>query len=71
MIMEKEYDFTKAKKNPYVGKLKQQITINIDKDTVAYFKTLSQDTGVPYQTLINLFLTDCAKNRKRLSMHWQ
>lgn len=69
--MKKEYDFTNATKNPYVGKLKQQITINIDKETIAYFKMLSENSGIPYQTLINLYLTDCAKNHKQLSINWQ
>lgn len=69
--MEKEYDFTNAKKNPYAGKLKQQITINIDKTTIAYFKELAESSGIPYQTLINLYLTDCAKRRKQVSVNWQ
>lgn len=69
--MEKEYDFTNAKKNPYIGKLKQQITINIDKNTIAYFKELAESSGIPYQTLINLYLSDCAKNRKQVSVNWQ
>lgn len=69
--MKEEYDFSNATKNPYVGKLKQQITINIDKETIAYFKALSESSGIPYQTLINLYLADCAKNQKKLSLSWQ
>lgn len=69
--MKTEYDFTSARKNPYTGKLKQQITINIDSDTIAYFKTMSETSGIPYQTLINLYLADCARNNKRLSIAWQ
>lgn len=69
--MQKEYDFTNARKNPYVGKLKQQITINIDKETIAYFKMLSEKTGIPYQTLINLYLSDCARSHKQISINWQ
>ena len=69
--MKTEYDFTNARKNPYTGKLKQQITINIDSDTIAYFKTMAETSGVPYQTLINLYLSDCAKNKKQLSIAWQ
>ena len=65
-----EYDFSKAKKNPYCNKLKKQITINIDNDTINYFKELSQSTGIRYQTLINLYLTDCAKNKKKPSVAW-
>ena len=70
IIMLKEYDFSNAKKNPYAKKLKKQITINIDNDTVEYFKTLSDKSGIPYQTLINLYLTDCAQNKKKLEMSW-
>ena len=69
--MKEEYDFTEARKNPYVGKLKQQITINIDSDVIAYFKKMSEASGIPYQTLINLYLADCAKNNKQLSVSWQ
>ena len=54
--MRKQYDFSKAKKNPYAKRLKQQITIRLDRKTVAYFKNLSGETGIPYQTLINLYL---------------
>lgn len=65
--MRKEYDFSKSKKNPYAKKLKQQITILLDKEAVAYFKDLAGETGVPYQVLINLYLKECAQQRKRLS----
>lgn len=69
--MKQEYDFTNARKNPYTGKLKQQITINIDSETIAYFKSMSESSGIPYQTLINLYLADCAKSNKKLSLAWQ
>ena len=69
--MKDEYDFSNARKNPYIGKLKQQITINIDKDTITYFKSLAESSGIPYQTLINMYLSDCAKNHKQLSVSWQ
>lgn len=69
--MMNEYDFSKATKNPYVKKLKKQITINLDSDTVDYFKGLSEKTGIPYQTLINLYLADCAKNNKQPQIAWQ
>ncbi|MBE6785053.1 MAG: antitoxin [Ruminococcaceae bacterium] len=68
--MKDEYDFSKAIKNPYAKKLKKQITINIDNETIDYFKSQSEFTGVPYQTLINLYLADCAKNKKQLHMSW-
>ncbi len=64
--MKGEYDFTKAIKNPYVGKLpKQQVTIRLDSEVVLYFKQMAEKTGIPYQTIINLYLVDCVeKNRK-------
>ena len=69
--MKEEYDFSNAKKNPYAKKLKKQITINIDTDTREYFKKQSDISGIPYQTLINLYLTDCAANNKQLQISWQ
>ena len=64
--MRDEYDFTHSVKNPYVRKLKQQITIRLEADTIAYFKALADETGITYQNLINLYLADCAKNHKKL-----
>ena len=58
------------RKNPYAKKLKQQITINLNTDTVSYFKALADQTGIPYQTLINLYLADCAENKRQLSLSW-
>lgn len=69
--MKSEYDFNKATKNPYAKKLKQQVTMNIDKDTVEYFKSQSEVIGIPYQSLINLYLTDCALKKKTLHMTWE
>lgn len=69
--MRRHYDFSKAKKNPYARRLKQQVTIRLDRTTVAYFKGLADDLGVPYQTLINLYLRECAEAKKRLSMKWK
>lgn len=69
--MREEYDFSNAKKNPYAKKLKKQITINIDSDIIDYFKMLSESSGIPYQTLINLYLADCALNKKKLQISWQ
>ena len=70
--MRAEYDFTKMKgqRNPYRGRLKQPITIRLDKTTVAYFKGLADEIGMPYQNLINLYLRDCALNQKKLDMRW-
>ena len=69
--MRKEYDFSKAKPNPYAKRLKKQVTIRLDQATVTYFKKLASESGVPYQTLINLYLRDCAVTRRRLSIRWK
>ena len=69
--MKAEYDFTNARKNPYAKKLKKQITINIDSDIIEYFKEQSERSGIPYQTLINLYFADCAANKKQLHMSWE
>ena len=69
--MKEEYDFSNAQKNPYGKKLKRQITINIDGDTIDYFKDKSKVYGIPYQSLINLYLMDCAKEKKELAMTWK
>ena len=68
--MKKEYDFSNARPNPYAKKLKSQITINLDVETVAYFKEQAAASGIPYQTLINLYLGDCAKNTRQLKLAW-
>jgi uncharacterized protein (DUF4415 family) len=68
--MRKSYDFSKSVPNPYVRKAKRQITIRLDGDTVDYFKSLSKQSGIPYQNLINLYLRDCAAEKKRLKMAW-
>ena len=57
-------------KNPYTKQLKKQITMNISISTLDYFKKQSEETGIPYQTLINLYLTDCAESKKKLSITW-
>ena len=69
--MKKEYDFSKAKRNPYARRLKRQITIRLDEDTLAYFNRLATETGIAYQTLINLYLRDCAASGKKLSLAWK
>ncbi len=70
--MRAHYDFSKMKgrKNPYVKLLKQSVTIRLDRETVEYFKALAEKTGLPYQSLINLYLRDCAANRRELSFRW-
>lgn len=69
--MRKEYDFSKGRRNPYAARLKRQVTIRLDEKTIKYFKNLSDETGIPYQTLINLYLRDCAATQKRLSLAWK
>lgn len=69
--MRTEYDFSSGKKNPYAKRLKKQITINIDSDTIAYFKEQSEVSGIPYQTLINLYLSDCAVQKKQIQTSWK
>jgi uncharacterized protein (DUF4415 family) len=61
----------KGRKNPYTKYLKQPVTMRLDRDTVSYFKAMSDDTGIPYQSLINLYLRDCASNERKLQMKWQ
>ena len=69
--MKKHYDFSGAIKNPYAKRLKKQVTIRLDDSTLAYFRGLSDETGIGYQTLINLYLRECAGSRKRLSLQWR
>jgi len=70
--MRKHYDFGKMKgeKNPYIKHLKQPVTMRLDKATIAYFKSLGVELGIPYQSLINLYLRDCAQNRRKLELKW-
>jgi len=70
--MREHYDFEKMKgeKNPYAKHLKQPVTMRLDKSTIAYFKSLAAELGIPYQSLINLYLRDCVKNRKKLELKW-
>jgi uncharacterized protein (DUF4415 family) len=69
--MRKQYDVTSATRNPYVARLKRQVTIRLDEPTIAYFKLLAEETGVRYQTLINLYLRDCAASGRKLSLSWK
>ena len=71
--MRAHYDFTKmkGKKNPYIKHLKQPVTMRLDKDSVDYFKSLAEQSGIPYQTLINLYLRDCASNERKLDLTWR
>jgi predicted DNA binding CopG/RHH family protein len=69
--MRKDYDFSDARENPYAKRLKKRVTIRLDEVTIAYFKQLAQESGIPYQTLINLYLRDCAASNRRLRMAWK
>lgn len=71
--MKKEYDFSKMKsrKNPYASKLKKSVTIRLGEDVIEYFKGMSKESGIPYQSLINLYLRDCANHRRKLNIQWQ
>lgn len=70
--MRAHYDFSKMKgrKNPYVKNLKQRVTMRLDCDTVTYFKSIAEEMGIPYQSLINLYLRDCAMHHRKLHMKW-
>jgi uncharacterized protein (DUF4415 family) len=70
--MRKEYDFEnmKGRKNPYTKNLKKQVTIRIGVDIIDYFKNQAEETGVPYQNLINLYLRDCVQSNRKLSLNW-
>ena len=69
--MRKEYDFSKARKNPYAAQLKKQVTIRLDEESISYFKSLSDEVGIPYQSLINLYLRDCAASHRKLNLNWK
>ena len=70
-MMRKKYNFSKGRRNPYAKQLKKQLTIRLDEDTLTYFRDLAGETGIPYQTLINLYLRECAVTKKRPSMRWK
>jgi predicted DNA binding CopG/RHH family protein len=69
--MRKQYDFSRSEKNPYAKRLKRQVTIRLDGDTLEYFKGLAAEAALPYQTLINMYLRDCAQQGKRLRLDWK
>jgi predicted DNA binding CopG/RHH family protein len=69
--MKKEYDFSKAKRNPYAKTLKKQITIRVEEPTIEYFQNMAEEVGMPYQSLINLYLRECAASGKKLNFNWK
>ena len=68
--MKKSYDFSKSVKNPYLQKPKKQLTIRLDEDTIEYFRSLAEQSGIPHQSLMNLYLRDCAAENKKLLLKW-
>jgi uncharacterized protein (DUF4415 family) len=68
--MRDEYDFSQSVPNPYLKKLKKQVTIRLEEDVVNYFKRLSEEVGIPYQSLINLYLQDCVRSERKPSLDW-
>ncbi len=70
--MKKEYDLSKMKRrrNPYASRLKKQVTIRMGADIISYFKAMAEETGIPYQNLINLYLRDCVEHHRKLSLKW-
>jgi predicted DNA binding CopG/RHH family protein len=70
-MMRREYDFTRARRNPYARRLKRPITLRLEEETIAYFKRLAEQLELPYQSLINLYLRDCAASGRRLRLEWR
>ena len=68
--MRENYDFSNSVVNPYAKRLKKQVTIRLDEETIGYFKNMAEDKGIPYQSLINLYLRDCASHHKELELSW-
>ncbi len=68
--MKKTYDFSGSVKNPYLKRPKRQLTIRLDEETIEYFRSLAEESGIPYQSLINLYLRECAAENKKLHMKW-
>lgn len=68
--MKENYDFSNSVKNPYTAKLKKQITIRVDSDTIEYFKNQANETGITYQNLMNLYLRDCVENKRKPAFKW-
>jgi predicted DNA binding CopG/RHH family protein len=68
--MKKEYDFSNSVRNPYAKHMKKQVTLRLNMDTITYFKAMANETGIPYQNLINLYLTECAHSGRKLTLKW-
>ena len=72
MEMEKEYDLAamKSRPNPYVERLKKQVTLRVGDDVIDYFQGIARETGIPYETLIDLYLRDCVASHRKLELRW-
>jgi uncharacterized protein (DUF4415 family) len=68
--MRDEYDFSNSIKNPYAKHLRKPVTIRLGTDVIEYFKEMSEEIGVPYQTLINLYLKDCVASQRKVAIQW-
>ena len=68
--MRKQYDFSASRKNPYAAELKKPVTIRLDEGSISYFKSMSEETGIPYQSLINLYLRDCVMKHRKVQIAW-
>jgi len=68
--MRDSYDFSESRKNPYARRLSKPVTIRLDEETIAYFKDVAEEKGIPHQSLINLYLRDCAQHRRDLKLEW-
>ena len=69
--MRKQYDFSQSRKNRYAAQLKKPVTIRLDEDSIFYFKSMADETGIPCQSLINVYLKDCASSGKKLNLAWK
>ena len=69
--MRKQYDFSASRKNPYAAQIKKPVTIRLDPESITYFKSMAEETGIPYQSLINLYLRECASSGKKLNLAWK
>ena len=72
-VMKKEYDLStmKSRPNPYAKELKKQVTMRLEEDVIDYFKKMAEGVGIPYQSLINLYLRDCVSSHRKLKMQWE
>jgi len=72
IAMKSEYDLSKmqSRKNPYASRLKKPVTMRLSEDVIEYFKSMANDSDIPYQTLINLYLRDCLNQHRKLNVSW-